>query len=474
MIEQFEVQSVKGDQEGTTSLTTPRLHRIAGPTLALCLCAACHHEVRPVPAAPRGLEKIQHFVFIMQENRRFDHYFGTYPGADGIPPGVCLPNPDGGPCIRPYHDTNDVDLGGPHDWDNAWGCIDGGKMDGFIQEAHRAKTYRHEPADNGLPAELHLTQPYDPQDIMGYHDYREIPNYWNYAHLYALQDRMFESAASYTLVAHLYMLAAQSGGFVTPRLKWRTLPVWRGGRPKTFDFPEITLLLGSGKVDWKYYVTSGKLPDTDDAHVVGTQNEREQHPYKFSFWNPLPAFPKVMNDPSQRSRLVDTSQFYEDVNRGKLPQVCWVIPSADVSEHPPASVRSGMAYVTGLVDAVMQSPDWNSTAIFVAWDDWGGFYDHVVPPKVDRYGYGIRVPALVISPYAKQGYIDHEVHSFESWLHIVEERFGVAPMTARDEYADDMLQCFDFTQRPRRPVVLAATTQGSPYPQPLQTVEHIH
>ena len=130
-----------------------------------------------------------------------------------------------------------------------------------------------------------------------------------------------------------------------------------------------------------------------------------------------------------------------------------------------------MAYVTGLVNAIMQGPDWDSTAIFITWDDWGGFYDHVVPPKVDEFGYGIRVPGLVISPYARQGYIDHKTYSFESWLKIVEERFGVASMTTRDKDALDMMS-FDFTQQPRPPMILTASTEGSPYPQPLQTIQH--
>jgi phospholipase C len=131
-----------------------------------------------------------------------------------------------------------------------------------------------------------------------------------------------------------------------------------------------------------------------------------------------------------------------------------------------------MAYVTGLVNAVMQSPEWNSTAIFITWDDWGGYYDHVVPPKVDEFGYGIRVPGLVISPYAKQGYIDHKTYSFESWLKIVEERYGVPSMTKRDKDALDMIDSFDFTQKPRSPVILSPTHQGSPYPPALQTIEH--
>ena len=411
---------------------------------------------RPVPAMRAGLEKIQHFVFIMQENRSFDSYFGTYPGANGIPAGVTVPDPNGGPPIAPYHDPRVVNRGGPHSWTNARADIDGGTMDGFLAQSYKSVVAARERF--GVPL-----SGYGPWDVMGYHDYREIPNYWDYAQLYVLQDNMFESVASYSLPAHLYMLAAQSGGYVGAQGQ---------ARPSTYNFPEITELLGSGKIDWKYYVTSGTQPDTADGEVVGTMPQQLQDPHKYTLWNPLPAFPAVDEDASQNSRLVDTAQFYQDAKRGTLPQVSWVIPSGAVSEHPPAGVRAGMAYVTGLVNAVMQSPEWDSTAIFISWDDWGGFYDHVSPPKIDEYGYGLRVPGLVISPYARQGYIDHSLLSFESWLRLVEERFGIAPMTARDQHAGDMMGAFDFTQQPRSPVILAATRQGSAYPQPVQTIVH--
>lgn len=407
-------------------------------------------------AMPPGLEKIQHFVFIMQENRSFDSYFGTYPGANGIPPGISFVDPHDGTTVTPYHDTNDINLGGPHGWDNAQADIDNGKMDGFLNQAY-----------TGINANGTLVTPsnqpgHNPKDVMGYHDYHEIPNYWNYAELYVLQDYMFESVASYSLPAHLYMLAAQSGGYTG----------YKQSQPSTYNFPEITELLTSGKIDWKYYVTSGTLPDTDDAHVVGSQSQEEQNPDKYTLWNPLPAFPKVQNDPAQRSRLQGTSQFYKDAADGNLPQVSWVIPSSAVSEHPPASVSDGMAYVTGLVNSIMEGPDWNSTAIFISWDDWGGFYDHVPPPKIDQYGLGIRVPGLVISPYARENYIDHNTYSFESWLRIVEERFDIHPMTARDTNARDMINAFDFTQKPRAPIILSPTREGSVYPQPLQKIEH--
>jgi phospholipase C len=404
---------------------------------------------------PAGLEKIDHFVFIMQENRSFDSYFGTYPGADGLPQGVALADPSGGPSVAPFHDAADVNRGGPHNWVDAIADVNGGKMDGFLAQSFGAKTGQGQTGNTNPNAATGQ----DPRDVMGFHDNREIPNYWNYAHLYVLQDHLFESVASYSLPAHLYLLAGQSGGYVG-----------KPGQPKPseYDFAEMTESLKMNDIPWKYYVTSGRIIDSEGGQVAGGLSQQEQHPHVYTLWNPLPAFPAVENDPEQRDREVDTSTFYKDAASGNLPAVSWIIPSGPVSEHPPAGVREGMAYVTGLVNAVMKSPDWDSTAIFIAWDDWGGFYDHVVPPKIDQYGYGLRVPGLVISPYSKQGYVDKKMYSFDSWLRLVEERFGIPPLTERERVVGDMIDAFDFTQSPRAPLVLSATLDGSPYPQPLQ------
>ncbi len=442
----------------TSAPVNPTATTAANPTASTAAPATAAANTTVV--MPAGLDKIKHFVFIMQENRSFDSYFGTYPGADGIPAGVCVTDPHGG-CVKPYHDTNNVNRGGPHNWNNAQADINGGKMDGFVAQSYSGKVAKNGQVPCAPPAP-ECTPGKNPLDVMGWHDYHEIPNYWNYANQYVLQDKMFESIASYSLPAHLYMLAAQSGCYIGSGQT----------KPTSYDFPEITELLTSGKIDWKYYVTSGTIPDTQDGEVVGSLPQQQQNPDKYTLWNPLPAFPQVQNDPAQRSRLVDTSQFYTDAKNGTLPQISWVIPSGKVSEHPPAGVQEGMAYVTGLVNAAMQGPDWSSTAIFISWDDWGGFYDHVVPPMVDQYGYGIRVPGLVISPYAKENVVDHQTYSFESWLRLVEERYGVTPMTARDTNANDMIADFDFTEQPRPTFVLSATTQGSAYPQPLQTIKH--
>ena len=229
------------------------------------------------------------------------------------------------------------------------------------------------------------------------------------------------------------------------------------------------------QVTWNYYVTSGNNVDSN-GQAIEPENLQQDNPNHYTLWNPLPAFPKVENDPAQRVRLVDTAQFYKDAQSGNLPSISWICPylGSELSDHPAfkGGMQKPMAYVTGLINAVMNGPDWDSTAIFVSWDDWGGYYDSVAPPFVDEYGFGLRVPSLVISPYAKESFIDHNTYSFDSWLKLIEERFGVEPMTARDKNADDMSNSFDFTQKPRAPVILSATTQGSPYPQPLQTISH--
>jgi phospholipase C len=175
--------------------------------------------------------------------------------------------------------------------------------------------------------------------------------------------------------------------------------------------------------------------------------------------------------------------FYAQAKAGELPAVSWVVPPGEVSEHPPAPVSFGQSYVTSLVDAVMQSPDWSSTAIFLSWDDWGGFYDHVAPPSVDQNGYGLRVPGLVISPYARQGYLDHQVLSFDGYDKFIEDDFlnsqRIDPRSdgradPRPDVREDaatlgnLLSDFDFNQAPRPPVLLpvhpATTLTGTPAP----------
>jgi len=185
-------------------------------------------------------------------------------------------------------------------------------------------------------------------------------------------------------------------------------------------------------------------------------------------WNPLPYFDTVRQD-NQEANIQSVANFYGQTKAGTLPSVSWVVPSGAVSEHPPGATSAGQAYVTSLVNAVMTGPDWASTAIFVAWDNWGGFYDHVAPPSVDANGYGLRVPALVISPYAKQGYIDHQILSFDGYAKFIEDRLlgsqRLDPKTdgrpdprpdirENAKQLGDITAAFEFNQAPRRPETL--------------------
>jgi phospholipase C len=195
---------------------------------------------------------------------------------------------------------------------------------------------------------------------------------------------------------------------------------------------------------------------------------RNQDPRTPGIWNPLPGFTDVHQD-GQLGNIKDTSALFTALRANRLPAVSWVIPSGVVSEHPTSSVAVGQAYVTRVINAIMHSKDWDSTAIFLTWDDWGGFYDHVKPPTVDINGYGFRVPGLVISPYARRGYVDHRTYSFDAYLKFIEDDFlrgqRLDPRTdGRPDTRPDVRENaaglanleadFDFRQRPRPPVVL--------------------
>ncbi|HKV43538.1 MAG TPA: alkaline phosphatase family protein [bacterium] len=430
-----------------------------------------------------GIHKIQHVVIIMQENRSFDSYFGTYPGADGIPmqhgvPTVCGVDPRTGDCIRPFHDAHDLNRGGPHGEKDAQADIDGGKMDGFVAEATSRRGCRgaFDPNCGGGAGE---------SDVMGYHDAREIPNYWTYARQFVLQDHMFEPNASWSLPAHLFMVSEWSARCTnadpmscvnelqTPdRILARPGP-GRSPRPN-YAWTDLTYLLHEANVGWAYYVAEGTQPDCDDdAATCPPKPQRAGTP---QIWNPLPWFETVRED-GQLHNIQTVSHFFEAARDGTLPAVSWVVPNGRVSEHPPALISAGQTYVTSLINAVMQGPDWSSTAIFLSWDDWGGFYDHVVPPIVDRNGYGLRVPGLVISPYARDGHIDHQVLSFDAYVKFIEDDFlggrRLDPKTdgrpdPRPDVRESLPQLgslvrdFDFTQAPRAPVVLSPTPPPEP------------
>jgi phospholipase C len=164
----------------------------------------------------------------------------------------------------------------------------------------------------------------------------------------------------------------------------------------------------------------------------------------------MPGFRQFQRSPELMSHLVGLNQFYRDAKSGNLPEVCWIVPTPIDSKHPPADSAQGMRHVTDLVNAIMRSDAWKDTVIIITWDDYGGFYDHVAPPAIDQFGYGPRVPALVISPFARPGFICHTRFDFTSPLKLIEERFGLKPLASRDATAKDMLNCFNFHQKPAR------------------------
>jgi phospholipase C len=471
----------------------PKRPMILG-ALGLVVAAACGSSSGGRGADPlTGIHKIQHVVMIMQENRSFDDYFGTYPGADGIPmahgiPTVCVPDPAKGGCVRPYPDHADVNGGGPHGVGQARGDIDKGKMDGFVNMTERAQ---HNCADATNPN--CAANAGHGVDVMGYHTQSDVPNYWAYAHDFVLQDHMFEPNASWSLPAHLFQVSEWSANCTqhnnpasctnadmptpAPRTaKLTRLKVRARGAP-IYAWTDLTYLLHKNDVSWGYYVVTGSEPDCQNPAAVSCSPVK-QTALTPSIWNPLPFFDTVNAD-HQRGNIKSVSSFYSAAQKGTLPAVSWVVPSGIVSEHPPSRISDGVAYTTSLINAVRNGPDWDSTAIFLAWDDWGGFYDNVVPPAVDANGYGLRVPALVISPYAKRGYVDHQTLSFDAYLKFIEDDYlnGQRLDPATDGRPDprptvrenvkilgDLTSDFDFTQAPRPPQTLpvhpATTLRG--------------
>jgi phospholipase C len=437
------------------------------------------HAVPGAQARPAGIHKIRHVIVIMQENRSFDSYFGTYPGADGLPRvdghfTVCSPDPRTGICVRPFHDTQDRNSGGPHEHFDAVKDVDAGRMNGFMREARRGLVAGCTVTPDSPLCSLGAARP----DVMGYHDYHEIPNYWAYARNFVLQDHMFESVNSWSLPQHLYTVSewsARCKGHDNPMSCVNAVenpvapphsPQNQTNRRPDYAWTDLTYLLHKNHVSWRYYVFKGAQPDCDDGQMVcGRRWQSAKTP---GIWNPLPWFDTVRQDHQLRN-IVPMRQLFADARHGTLPAVSWLVPSNRVSEHPPALVSRGQAYVTNVINAVMHSPDWNSTAIFLAWDDWGGFYDHVRPPHVDGNGFGLRVPALVISPYARAGYIDHQTASLDAYTKFIEDDFlggqrldpgtdgrpDSRPTVREDApQVGDLSRDFDFSQRPRPPLIL--------------------
>lgn len=372
--------------------------------------------------------KIQHIIVIVQENHAFDNYFGTFPGAVGIPNGLCMPfndlNPNQG-CVKPflvnysyYPQGYTLNIG-----NNSWTEVDlchsdacalaawnNGSMNGFIT------------ANTPL--------------VMGYYNNQTIPYYWNLARNYTMDDMFFSAVLGYSLPNHWYMVA----GAAPNEALQEPYPTFENAEylEEADNITTIADVMAKNTVpSWKYY-------DFPLDIAFNTS------PYKYNLWNPFASQSRNYL-PDNYTHFVIRTQIFKDIQDHQLPNVSFVIPSPELSEHPSYDVRYGMYWTSSVVDAVMNSSYWNNTVIIVTWDDYGGFFDTVAPPHVTQYGYGFRVPALVISPYSRSGEVDNTVYSFGSILKLIEWKYNIAPLTQFDGSANNLLGSLDLNKSPTPP-----------------------
>jgi len=384
-------------------------------------------------ATPPGSARIEHVVFLIKENHSFDNYFGRFPGADGAttartPTGAMVPlraAPD-----RVYPLASPIDLG----IFNHRGATLLGQFDRF--------------ADNYTLR---------PRDADAQYSAQSLPNYFAYARRYTLDDHFYSGITGPSFPNHLVTISAQSAGTVGDPTG--TLLNWGCDAPSgasvatlsptgvpghsgiCFDMPTLADRLDARHVAWRYY-----SPQANELGYV---------------WSSFDAVKHVRNGPQWASHVVPWQSFTSDVAAGRLAPMSWLVTDFPQSEHPPASSCVGENSTVAEVNAIMRSPYWKNTVIFLTWDDAGGFYDHATPPRVDAWGPGPRVPTIVISPYARRGYVDHTPYEFSSVLRFVEDRFGLAPLTARDRRTTGMANSFDFNGPPAAPLLLQQRSCGS-------------
>jgi phospholipase C len=362
---------------------------------------------------------IEHFIVLMQENHTFDNYFGTYPGADGVPAGTCIPvdpfDKSNTECVEPFHigdrPIDDLD----HSESTFELQYNKGLMNGFVYALNQRN-------QNGALS-------------MGYYDDRDLPYYWNLADEYVLFDHMFSSDHGGSFANHMFWVSGQQGG--------------NGVTSEGYD-DIITIFdrLQESGISWKFYVQNYD-PGINyrTSHLI-SGNRASQ-----IIWVPVLNIARFLDDPELSSHIVDLNEYFTDLENGTLPAVAYIAP-AGASEHPPGSIRSGQKFVKSLIQALMRSSAWDRSALMVMYDDWGGWHDHVVPPQVDEYGYGMRVPTFMVSAYAKRGHIESTVLDFTSVLKFIEENWNLKPLAARDANANNFITAFDFAQPAREPVFI--------------------
>ncbi len=381
----------------------------------------------PALASQSGLQTktlIQHFIVVMQQNHTFDHYFGTYPGANGIPKNVCVPvslsEPDKG-CVAPFEITDQPisDLG--HSPTVFASQFQNGKMNGFVDALN------------------HLNQ--DGTLSMGHFDDSDIPFYWNVADQYVLFDNYFTSAHRGSISNRLFWVSGQPGDD-------------SGVIPKDgFTMPTIFDSLQAKGISWKFYIK-----DYDPKLNYRSLPDLDYLPPQVQ-WAPLLSFARFLDDPKLSSHIVDLNEYYSDLEKGTLPAVSYVL-LLGASEHPTSDLSLGQQAVRTMLTTLMQSSAWKSSAFLITYDDWGGWYDHVPPPQVDDRGLGFRVPAMLVSPYARMGYIDHTQLEHTSILKFIESNWNIPPLAVRDAKANNFTSAFDFSAAPRPPVIISTTREA--------------
>ncbi len=376
--------------------------------------------------APRT--PIKHFIVLMQENHTYDNYFGTYPRGDRLPSGVCMLKHLGRPkagCVKPFWIGGRAITDLPHSPLTYRTQFNGGRMNGFVAAFNLV----------GLSGTT----------AMGHYDARDLPFYWNVADQYVLFDRFFSSGGTGSFANHMWWVTATSGGTT----KSDSVPTTGYDKlPMIFD------RLEKAGVSWKFYVQNYDPK-------INFRNRPASDRGSQVIWVPPLVYPRYLKNPKLFSHIVDLSQYYKDLDAGTLPEVAYIAPSG-ASEHPPGSVEAGQVFVRTLINSLMASPYWPKSAFMWAYDDWGGWYDHVKPPQIDKYGYGFRVPALLVSPYARRGYIDSTTLDFTSILKFIEQNWNLKPLAVRDARAKSFVGAFDFSQAPRAAAFVPAVRNITP------------
>jgi phospholipase C len=362
---------------------------------------------------------IKHVIALMQENHSYDNYFGMYPRGDGIPEGTCMPVIPAKPglgCVKPFHIGDNAVI--PRDLDHsettARRQLNKGRMNGFVNAINRRNQ--------------------DGRLAMGYYDRRDLPYHWNLANDYVLFDRFFSSASGGSFINHLYWLSGSPGGGQD------SVPVdGLNGVTTIFD------RLEAAGITWKFYVQNYE-PELNYRTLHEFPGNRASQ----VIWAPILTMPRFLDDPRLRRHIVDLKEYFKDLENGTLPAVAYIAPSGP-SEHPPSSLTSGQAFVRTLINGLVRSSAWQSSAFVISYDDWGGWYDHVRPPQVDKYGYGFRVPGLLVSAYARRGAVDSTILDFTSILRFIEDNWRIKPLAQRDRFANSIASGFDFSKPPREP-----------------------